>query len=136
MISDKEMKEYYEKQYSKCPHCGRKHRIMELDFLLKNVNKRKLKKLNCHLRHAFYVGSYRDKEGRIIDVFNARDELQRLGFKVDQTYVITIGEPNEKFEEEKEEEDLITSMKAYPSDFGGSYVYYDDEDTPISEGGE
>lgn len=28
-----------------------------------------------------------------------------------------------------EEEDLVTEMKAYPSDFEGSYAYYDDEDT-------
>ena len=106
--------------------------IAEIDNLPEKLRKRKLKNLSCHLRHAFYLGSYIDKEGRIVDVFNAREQLKKLGLCKDKVAIITIGDPREPFEEE----DLTETMKAYEEDFEGSYQVYDDEDVEAMEEGE
>ena len=98
-MNQKEIDSYLQK-FQKCKFCGRQHKIVEEDSLPQKLRKRKLPSVRCHLRHAFYRGSY-EKNGNIYDVFNAREHLKKLGIisEKEEFYVITIGEQNEEFKE-------------------------------------
>lgn len=80
----------------KCPYCGRAHAIAMKDNIpIEQLKKRKVKPLRCHLRHVNYIGSFIDKEGKVVDVFDSPVHKEY--------YVITIGEPDEELKEELEE---------------------------------
>lgn len=68
---------------------------MKDNIPIEQLKKRKLKPLRCHLRHVNYIGSFIDKEGKVVDVFDSPVHKEY--------YVITIGEPDEELKEELEE---------------------------------
>lgn len=118
MISEKEGKEYLAKQFYQCPYCQRIHSIAEWERLPKELKKRKLKPLRCRLRHSQYLGSFVTKDNRVIDVFNMREKLREEGIipEEETTYVLmlSMGEPNEVFEEiETEEEEPFEDYELF-----------------------
>lgn len=113
----------YLEKFKRCRFCNRSHKIVE-EGTLPKLKKRKLKKINCHLRHAFYVGSF--VENKIVhDVFNASRELVKRGIisERETVYVITVGEKGEKFIEENSLEEMIETES-----WEAIYQYEDEEE--------
>ena len=93
----------YLKKFQKCPFWKRRHIILEQRTLSEKLRKRKRSRINCHIRHGFYRGSY-IKNNIVHDVFNCHEYLVEKGIisETEQVYVITLGKENEVFEEIEE----------------------------------
>jgi len=102
-MNEKEMNLYL-KKFQKCPFCKRRHIILEQRTLSEKLRKRKLSRINCHIRHGFYRGSYIDKDNRVVDVLNCHDYLVKKGIisAKEEVYIITLGNKGEEFIEEEE----------------------------------